>query len=193
MYAVVAIANTRCAAVILGADQNTSSHPTYNGCRTKRYIPGVRKPGALYARFRRYAHTWLSPNKSKWSIKNVAASTISQPIANTAFNTIRLAPLSTFQIVPPIGSHFQNNTINATLENSTYVLRSTGTGTTRVHTALNHCRAITLCCTANSPSSAALTASASPNGICAPESMDFSTPKFPRNPIAYKNVARNAT
>ena len=44
MYAVVAIAKTRCANVITGADQNTSSHPTYKGWRTKRYGPGVRKP-----------------------------------------------------------------------------------------------------------------------------------------------------
>jgi len=34
MYAVVTLANTRCASVIVGVIQNASRKPKYSGCRT---------------------------------------------------------------------------------------------------------------------------------------------------------------
>src|SRR6476620_10826945 len=87
--------------------------------------------------------------------------------------------LSTFQITPPMGCHNANSSDNARLENRTYVLRSTTCGTSLVQDFLNHGRAITLCCTANNPSSSELISRASRNGRCGPESMVLGTPKLP--------------
>ena len=56
---------------------------------------------------------------------------------------------------------------------------------------LKNGRAITLCCTAKSASSATSIASASANGSSGSESIDFGTPKFPMNPIRYTKVPRN--
>ena len=50
MYALVAIENTRCASVIVGVIQNANSHPTYSGCRTSLYGPGVANSLAVYGR-----------------------------------------------------------------------------------------------------------------------------------------------
>src|SRR5215468_11326512 len=92
--------------------------------------------------------------------------------------------LPTLQTSPPIGCHFQKRNSSARLEKSTYVLRSIGVGTILVHIRLNHCLAIRLCCTANKPSRPALVPSATTNETSLPESIDFGTPKPPRNPIA---------
>ena len=51
--------------------------------------------------------------------------------------------------------------------------------------------AMMLCCSANRASSAPSIARATAIEPSAPESIDFGTPKFPRNPIAYKKVAKN--
>ena len=48
MYAVVITANTRCVAVICGVAQKTISQPTYSGCRTSLYSPGVPNFSGLY-------------------------------------------------------------------------------------------------------------------------------------------------
>jgi hypothetical protein len=64
------------------------------------------------------------------------------------------------------------------------VLRSTGSGTMRVHQRLNERRAMTLCCTANRPSSSRLTISASASGAGAPLSIDLGTATLPTKPIA---------
>ena len=52
----------------------------------------------------------------------------------------------------------------------------------RVHQRLNAGRAITLCCTAKSPSSTALITIAVVREPVAPESMDFGTMKLPTKP-----------
>src|SRR5882724_4995599 len=108
MYNVVPAAKTRCADVIFGADQNTSSHPTYRGWRTKRYGPGVRKPIPVYERPNKRSQTWRSPKRSKWLMRKVVMSTVSQPHTYRAFRASRPGPASTFQITPPMGCHFQN-------------------------------------------------------------------------------------
>src|SRR5688500_13305608 len=94
-------------------------------------------------------------------------------------------PGSTLQMTPPIGRHCQNINRRAELENSTYVLRSTGSGTILVHPRLNQGRAIMLCCSAKRASSDAFTSKAVNGEPSGPESMDFGTPKFPRKPTAY--------
>ena len=89
-----------------------------------------------------------------------------------------------FHTVPPSGCQKANNAINARLDNRTYVLRSAGSGTTRVQARLNHGRAITLCCTAKIPSSSTSIPSAYRNGIRAGESIVLGTTRFPINPTA---------
>ena len=49
---------------------------------------------------------------------------------------------------------------------------------------------MTLCWTANRPSSSTFTATAPPTGPAAPESMDLGTTRLPTNPMAYRNVPR---
>ena len=66
MYALVATANNRCAAVMVGAAQNASKNPRYSGWRTNRYGAGVAKPTREYWRPSRYSQTCRKPNKSKW-------------------------------------------------------------------------------------------------------------------------------
>ena len=66
---------------------------------------------------------------------------------------------------------------------STYVLRSRWEGTTFVHRALNHRRAITLCCTAKSARSPMSTASADGSPTGPGPSMDLGTRMFPTKPI----------
>ena len=64
------------------------------------------------------------------------------------------------------------------------MLLSTAAGMTLVSSRLNPGRAITLCCTANSDSNPRSIASAVGQGSVGPESSDFGTTMFPRNPIA---------
>ena len=93
----------------------------------------------------KYNQTCRNPNRSKWLIRHVASNTVTQPQAYREYRASRPIMLSTFQISPPIGCHFQNSKSKAALESNTYVLRSTALGTILVHAALNHGRAITLC------------------------------------------------
>jgi len=51
-------------------------------------------------------------------------------------------------------------------------------------------RAITLCCTANRPSSSTSISSARPSGSVGPLSMVTGTPKPPMKPMAYRKVAK---
>src|ERR1700756_5257119 len=185
MYALVATANTRCAAVIFGAAQNTISHATYNGCRTTRYRAGVRNTSPVYGRPNNRSHTCRSPNRSKWLIRNVASSTVAQPTTYSAFSSTFPALLSTFQITPPIGCHFQNISSTAAQLNSKYVLRSIELGTMRVQIALNPGRAITVCCRPNTAINETLTASACKKDPCAPESMLFVSQIFPMKQNIY--------
>ena len=69
--------------------------------------------------------------------------------------------------------------------------RSVEGGTNRVHQRLKPCRAITLCCTANKPSSMVLMSMLSISGPAAPESIDFGTTRLLTKPIAYSMVTRN--
>ena len=74
--------------------------------------------------------------------------------------------------------------MSARLENNTYVLRSIGCGTNRVHQRLNRWRAIPLCCMAKIPRRTALINSDGTRGPGSPESMDLGTPMLPTNPMA---------
>jgi hypothetical protein len=84
---------------------------------------------------------------------------------------------------PPSGRHCQKRRISARLLASTYVLRSTGSGTMRVHTRLKAGRAITLCCTAKRPRRPRFTSSDVPSGLTGGASMPWGT-KLPTNPAA---------
>ena len=64
------------------------------------------------------------------------------------------------------------------------VLRSIGAGTIRVHQRLKPGRAITLCWTANTPSSAALISSDTTRSPSGPVSIAFGTSQLPTKPIA---------
>jgi hypothetical protein len=64
------------------------------------------------------------------------------------------------------------------------VLRSAAAGTMVVHHRLNAGRAITLCCTEKSASSARFTANATPKDTSRGESMDFGTHRLPMKPTA---------
>src|SRR5712691_83543 len=79
-----------------------------------------------------------------------------QPKKEIASRAVAMTGFSTVQIGSGIGRHCQYSSNNARLENSTNVLRSVEGGTNRVHQRLKPCRAITLCCTANNPSSMVL-------------------------------------
>src|SRR5262245_30660321 len=109
MYAVVPAANNRWAAVIVGAAQNTVSQPTYSGCRTSRYGPGVANRGGAYGTPRNASHTCRRPNRSKWLMRKVVASTITQPAAYAANTATRAAAPGTSQTTPPSGRHCQNS------------------------------------------------------------------------------------
>jgi hypothetical protein len=63
----------------------------------------------------------------------------------------------------------------------------------RVQAALNSGRAMTLCWSANSPSSRASISSAMAAPPCVGVSIDFGTRKSPTKPTAYRNDARKTT
>ena len=117
-------------------------------------------------------------------MRNVLTSTIIQPAKESPLSNRRKGSLSTCQITPPIGSHFQKRRSNAALAASTKVLRSIGLGTIFVQTALNPCRAITLCCSAKMARSTASVSSAAPSGPAGAESIDFGTTRSATKPIA---------
>src|SRR5207253_304519 len=119
MYADVARENNRWARVMVGVIQKAKSQPTYNGCRTTRYGPGVPKGNAEYGRPSRYSHTWRRPNRSKWLIRNVDTRTRAQPKANSDRRISRPIGSSTDQTMPPIGCHSKKSRIKARLENRT--------------------------------------------------------------------------
>src|SRR5262249_35130242 len=74
-----------------------------------------------------------------------------------------------------IGRHCQNRSSRHELAASTRVERSSGLGTYSVHHALKPCRAITLCCTANSDIKSRLTTTDWIKEEFAPVSMVFGT------------------
>src|SRR5713226_9769329 len=102
-----------------------------------------------------------------------------QPNKEVASRTVAMTGSCTVQTGSGIGRHCQYSNSNARLENSTNVLRSMEGGTNCVHQRLNPCRAITLCCTANSPSSMVLMSTLSISGPAMPESIDFGTTRLP--------------
>jgi hypothetical protein len=95
---------------------------------------------------------------------------------------IRTVGFWIFHTMPPSGCQYANSAINARLESNTYVLRSAGSATMRVHARLNHGRAITLCCTAKIPSNSTSIPSADRNGIRPGESIVLGTTRFPIKP-----------
>src|SRR6266704_1789888 len=114
-----------------------------------------------------------------------------QPKKEIASRAVAMTGFSTIQIGVGIGRHCQYSSNNARLENNTNVLRSVDGGTNRVHQRLKPCRAITLCCTANKPSSMVLMSALSISGPGIPESIDFGTTQLPTKPIAYSMAKRN--
>src|SRR5882757_5061402 len=106
-----------------------------------------------------------------------------QPNKEVASRAVATAGFCTVQIGAGSGRHCQYSSSSARLENSTNVLRSIEGGTKRVHQLLNPCRAITLCCTANRPSSMTLMSTLSISGPVVPESIDFGTTQLPTKPM----------
>ena len=88
------------------------------------------------------------------------------------------------QITPPTGRQAQNSRASARLAARTNVARSAGPGTTRVSQRLNHGRAMTVCCTANSASKPRSMATASGQPERTPSSMSLGTAKPAKNPTA---------
>ena len=98
-------------------------------------------------------------------MRKVTTSTVPQPSGEQGpEQRPGRAAFSTDQISMPIGRHCQNSRISARLEASTYVERSMDQGMICVQRSLNQGRAITLCWTAKTASSAQLIAIAEPIG-----------------------------
>ena len=117
-------------------------------------------------------------------MRNVTISTVLQPAANSVHSTKRAASFSIVQIGMPSGRHCQNSSNSARLAHRTYVERSIAHGTIRVQRSLNQRRAITLCWTANTVSSAQSIASALSNEPSSGPSSRRGTRKPPTNAIA---------
>ena len=114
-----------------------------------------------------------------------------QPNREMASSVMAMPGFCTVQTGSGIGRHCQYSSNSARLENNTNVLRSVDGGTNRVQQRLKPCRAITLCCTANKPSSMVLMSALSISGPGIPESIDFGTTQLPTKPIAYTMAKRN--
>ena len=98
---------------------------------------------------------------------------------------VRNAGVSTLQTSVGIGAQYQNSAISAIPDARTKVLRSAGAGMNWVHQRLKPWRAIPLCWTANTVSSARLISSACCQGSEAPPmSIDFGTPRLATKPTA---------
>ena len=89
---------------------------------------------------------------------------IAQPSPNSVHTTSRAGCHVTSQTTAGSSRHCQNSRTRTRLAASTYVLRSMGSGTMRVHHALNAGRAITLCCSAKSVTSTTSMSTAQPTG-----------------------------
>src|SRR3954451_24484267 len=137
MYAVDPAAKNSRPTLIWGAAQKTTRNPSISGWRTSRYSNGIRNPGASYRRSLARAITWRSPNRSKWSIANVLASTSTQPARYTVHRAVRDQPV-TDQTGCGSGRHRYISSTSTRVDASTYVLRSAGWGTRSVHRRLNH-------------------------------------------------------
>src|SRR5450756_77854 len=107
-----------------------------------------------------------------------------QPNREIASMTAAAIGFDTVQTGSGIGRHCQYSSSSARLENSTNVLRSIDVGTKRVHQLLKPGRAITLCWTANSPSSSVLTIRLSRNGPARPESCLLYTSDAADDPLS---------
>ena len=90
-----------------------------------------------------------------------------------------------------IGRHCQKRSRSIALASATKMLRSIAAGTIRVHHALNAGRAMIVCCTTKSMSSAELISSATVIEPGTPESMFFGTAMSLTKPIAYTIATRN--
>jgi hypothetical protein len=82
----------------------------------------------------------------------------------------------------PHDRHCHISSASAAHETSTYVLRSIGAGTSRVHTRLNAGRAIAECDRPKASSSPAFTITAVVTGVEVGASMLFGTRRFPVKP-----------
>ena len=115
-----------------------------------------------------------------------------QPAAYSAVSAAAPGPVRS-QTVAWTGRHSQNTSASTRLAHSTNVARSAGAGTRRVHARLNHGRAITVCCAANSSSNAASIEAAAGQAERVPSSMFLGTPKSAKKPIAYPSMRRKNT
>src|ERR1700728_187712 len=122
---------------------------------------------------------------------SVESRRMSQPSANSASSSDLSTGEETSQTTCGIGTHFQQMSASSKLDISTYVLRSTECGTIRVQAALKPGLAMTLCCTAKSPSNSRVTASASGRVAPGPESIVLGTTRLPTKPMAYRKAPRN--
>jgi hypothetical protein len=117
-------------------------------------------------------------------MRKVLSTSTAQPSRYRPHSRTRAQPGSTDHTGSGSGRHCHSISATARVAASTYVLRSIDGGTIRVHRRLNHGRAITLCCAANSPSSAPSTTNANQTGPASPSSTPVGTPTPARNPIA---------
>ena len=133
------------------------------------------------ARRARAATTWRSPNRSKWLIMKVDSRTMSQPSGEQrpqgdAADRVGRPP----RPPPAIGRHCQKSSDQRKARQAgRRCCARPACGTKRVHQRLKPGRAITLCCTANRPSSSTFTRIDSISPAGAPESMVLGTGKLP--------------
>src|SRR6516165_11662786 len=89
--------------------------------------------------------TCCRPNSSKWLIRKVLVRTTVQPTNDKTVTDVARLGLAICHTTVGIGRHCHNNSARVKLANSTYVVRSTETGTNWVHQRLNSLRAMRLC------------------------------------------------
>src|SRR6516162_11372017 len=114
MYPVAVAANSRCPAVIVGADQKTIRNPAIRGWRMRRYMPRSVNGGGLYLTRRACSQACRSPNRSEWLIRKVELTATTQPAAYTAQSPAAPGP-DRLHAVPPIGRQSQNSSASARL------------------------------------------------------------------------------
>src|SRR6516225_2411081 len=110
-----------------------------------RTYSGVRNRAAGMFCPRRLVATCCRPNSSKWLIRKVLVRTTVQPTNDKTVTDVARLGLAICHTTVGIGRHCHNNSARVKLANSTYVVRSTETGTNWVHQRLNSLRAMTLC------------------------------------------------
>ena len=112
----------------------------------------------------------------------VAPRATSQPAAKTAYTATAAGPASRHSTAGS-GCHAASSVTRTAPVATTNVARSACAPNSRADRRLTAPRAMTVCWTANSSSSAASMATAAGQGVPAAESMFFGTPQRARKPI----------